>query len=374
MQWSSDGQRLDVTLHGGITFTDDLTDVLKLDDGGYLTIRNWSSIVPHTIEIKSAGGTITHAYFVGGLPRPWDDEARRQLATDLPRLVRRSGLGAEQRTQSILEKKGVPGVLEEIDKLEGDYARRLYFQALVKQAPLDAASVLPVLSKIIERMTTSDYDRRETLTTIAGRVKLNERGAAAYVAAIGPMTSDYDRRQALSALFAMQPLPAGVANLALKSTAAMHSDYDRREVMRAALVHGASVDNADALFPSIAQIQSSYDKREVLLELIKANAVGADARNALLTVAAGVSSDYDRRVVLNAFVKAYGVDRANAGPFFAAVKAMKSDYDRAEVLVAVLKAKPLDASTRQAYVDAAESLKSTYDQNRVLAALVKSER
>ncbi len=238
----------------------------------------------------------------------WDDEARRQLATDLPRLVRRSGLGAEQRTQSILEKKGVPGVLEEIDKLEGDYARRLYFQALVKQAPLDAVSVLPVLSKITERMSTSDYDRRETLTTIAGRVKLNERAAAAYVAAIGPMTSDYDRRQALSALFAMQPLPAGVANLALKSTAAMHSDYDRREVIRAALVHGASVDKADALFPSIAQIQSSYDKREVLLELIKANAVGADARNDLLTVAAGVSSDYDRRVVLDAFVKAYGVD------------------------------------------------------------------
>ena len=374
MQWSSDGQRLDVTLHGGVTFTDDLTDVLKLDDGGYLTIRNWSSIVPHTIEIKSTGGKITHAYFVGGLSRPWDDEARRQLATDLPRLVRRSGLGAEQRTQSILQKKGVPGVLEEIDRLEGDYARRLYFQSLVKLTPFDAASVLPVLSKVTERMTTSDYDRREILTTIADRVKLDERAAAAYVRAIGPMKSDYDRRQALSALFAMQPLPAGVANLALKSTADMHSDYDRREVMRAALVHGASVDKADALFPAIAQMKSSYDKREVLLELIKANAVGADARNGLLTVAAGVTSDYDRRVVLDAFVKAYGVDRANAGPFFAAVKAMKSDYDRAEVLVALLKAKPLDGSMRQAYVDAAESLKSTYDQNRVLAALVKSER
>jgi hypothetical protein len=374
MQWSSNGQRMDVRLHGGVTFTDDLTDVLKLDEGGQLTIRDWSSLIPHTIEIKSIGGTLTHAYFVGGLSRPWDDEARRQLATELPRLVRRSGLGAEQRTQSILQKKGVAGVLEEIDTLEGDYARRLYFQALVKRAPLDAASVLPVLSKVNDRMTSSDYDRREVLATIADRVKLDERAATAYVRAIGPMRSDYDRRQALSALFAMQPLPAGVANLALKSTADMHSDYDRREVMRAALAHGASVDKADALFPAIAQMTSSYDKREVLLELIKANAVSADAKNGLLTAAAGVSSDYDRRVVLDAFVKAYGVDRANAGPFFAAVKRMQSDYDRAEVLVALLKAKPLDGSLRQAYVDAAESLKSTYDQNRVLAALVKSER
>ena len=374
MQWSSNGQRMDVRLHGAVTFTEDLTDVLSLDEGGYLTIRDWSSLVPHTIEIKSVGGTLTHAYFVGGLSRPWNDEARRQLAAELPRLVRRSGLGADQRTQSIFEKKGVAGVLEEIDKLEADYARRLYFEALVKRASLDAASVLPVLSKVNERMTSSDYDRRQILTAIAEHVKLDERAAAAYVRAMGPMTSDYDRRQALSALFAIQPLPAGVANLALKSTADMRSDYDRREVMRAALAHGASVDKADALFPAIAQMKSSYDRREVLLDLIKANAVGADARNGLLTAVAGVASDYDRRVVLDAFVKAYGVDRANAGPFFAAVKAMKADYDRAEVLVALLKAKPLDASLRQAYVDAAEGLTSTYDQNRVLAALVKSER
>ena len=373
MQWSSNGQRMDVRLRGSVTFTDDLTDVLKLDEGGYLTIRDWSSLVPHTVEIKSVNGSITHAYFVAGLSRPWDDAARRQLATDLPLLVRRSGLGAEQRTKGILEKKGVSGVLDEIEMLEGDYVRRLYFQALVKNAPLDAATVLPVLAKVNERVK-SDYDRREILRTIADRVKLDGRAAAAYVQVIGAMKSDYDRRQALSALFTMRPLPAGVADLALKSTADMRSDYDRREVMRTALLHGASVDKSDALFPAIAQMKSSYDKREVLLDLIKSNAVGADGKAGLLTAAAGVGSDYDRRMVLDAFVKAYGVDRAAAEPFFAAVRAMRSDYDRAEVLLSLTRTNPVDASIRQACVDAAESIKSTYDQNRVLAALVKSER
>ena len=373
MQWSSNGRRMDVKLRGRVTFTDDLTDVLKLDEDGYLTVRDWSSLVPHTVEIKSVNGSITHAYFVAGLSHPWDDEARRQLATDLPLLVRRSGLGAEQRTKWILERKGVGGVLDEIDALEGDYVRRLYFQALVKNAPLDAAAVLPVLAKVNERLR-SDYDRRETLRTIADRVKLDDRAAGAYVQAIGAMKSDYDRRQALSALFAMRPLPAGVADLALKSTADMRSDYDRREVMRAALVHGASVGKSDALFPAIAQMKSSYDKREVLLELIRTKPVGADAKKGVLTAATGLGSDYDRRVVLDAFVKACGVDRAVAEPFFAAVKAMKSDYDRAEVLLALTRTNPLDASIRQAYVDAAEGIKSTYDQNRVLAALVRAER
>ena len=49
MQWSSNGRRMDVKLRGRVTFTDDLTDVLKLDEDGYLTVRDWSSLVPHTV-------------------------------------------------------------------------------------------------------------------------------------------------------------------------------------------------------------------------------------------------------------------------------------------------------------------------------------
>ena len=101
----------------------------------------------------------------------------------------------------------------------------------------------------------------------------------------------------LSALFAMQPLPAGAVTL--------RSSHNRHALglrspgsdARRASFHGASVGTRPTRCSVDRADQSSYDKREVLLELIKANAVGADARNSLLTVAAGVSSDYDRRVI-----------------------------------------------------------------------------
>ena len=109
MQFSDNGTRFDVTLRGTITFTDDLTDVHTLSDGGSFTMRDWSHIVPRTVEISSSGGKLTHAYYVGGMSRPWDDDARQFLATQLPLLVRRSGLGAEARVKSIFEKKGVSG-------------------------------------------------------------------------------------------------------------------------------------------------------------------------------------------------------------------------------------------------------------------------
>ena len=94
MQWSSNGQRMDVRLHGAVTFTDDLTDVLTLDDGGSLTIRDWSSLVPHTIEITSIGGTLTHAYFVGGSRAPV--ERRGATATGGRAAAARAPLGARR--------------------------------------------------------------------------------------------------------------------------------------------------------------------------------------------------------------------------------------------------------------------------------------
>ncbi len=60
MQWSENSRRVDVTLHGSIVFKDDLTDVQSLSDDGYLKLRDWSHLIPYTIEIRSAGGSLSH--------------------------------------------------------------------------------------------------------------------------------------------------------------------------------------------------------------------------------------------------------------------------------------------------------------------------
>lgn len=373
MQWSDGLSRMDVTLNGTVTFTDDLTDVATLSDGGRLTIRTWSGIVPHTIEIRSENGAITRTYYVAGLSRGWDEQGRQRLAADLPALVRRSGIGAESRVKSILQKQGVPGVLGEIELLGGDYARRLYLVALVDAAHLDAGSIQPVLTVVGQRMT-SDYDRRLVLQHVASHVTLNQRAASAYLQAMTTMRSDYDRRLTLTTLF---------------TGAGQQAD-------------------AAALLTAIDGIRSSYDKRQVLSQLIARGSLDADMKQGVLRGAAGIQSDYDRCQVLLAYVDKFGVEPLAAAPFFAAVNAtksayerrrvlmavakspslsrevqraafesiatMSSDYDRAETLLAFIGTQPLDSSTREAFVAAAEKIRSSHDQNRVLAALVRAER
>lgn len=373
MQWSDGSDRMDVTLHGAVSFADDLTDVVTLSDGGTFSIRVWNGLVPHTFEFRSQNGSITRTYYVAGVMRPWDDDARQRLARDLPALVRRSGIGAESRVKSILQKKGINGVLAEVELLGGDYARRLYLVALVDAAKLDSSSVQPVLS-VVGREMTSDYDRRQVLQHVASHVAMDQRASSAFLQAMTTMRSDYDRRQVLTTLFATS----------------------------------GQLTDASALLPAIEAIRSSYDKRQVLSELMARPAASLDVKQAILRAAAGIQGDYDRGQVLLAYVQKFGVETPVVTPFFAAlnatksayerrrmltavakssnvgrdvqqaafdsIAAMSSDYDRAETLLAFIGSQPLDPSTRAAFVAAAEKIRSSHDQNRVLAALVRAER
>ena len=338
ISWSNGGHKLDVHVTGKVTFTDDLTDVQTLSDGGSLTLRDWSSGIPHTVEIAAANGTLTRAYFVAGMKRPWDDEAKRFLSTELPIVVRQTGLGAESRVKSIYGKKGVSGVLEEIDLLGGDYARRLYLVALIDLAAFDSTTVQPLLQRVGQTMK-SDYDRRQVLEHVASRVTLDPKGVAAYVQAMATMKSDYDQRETLSALTKRSDTAA----------------------------------DGETLLPALAHIKSSYDKRVALEQILARGAMSTEGKRTILTAAAGIQSDYDRRQVLTAYLKRFGVEPSVRDEFFAAVRAIRSDYDTAEVLLAAV-GPGIDSNTRPAFVVAAERIKSSHDQHRVLAALVKAER
>lgn len=340
MSWSDGTSRLDVTLHGSITFTEDLSDVASLSDGGWLKIRDRGGIVPHTVEVHASRGRLSREYYVGGLSRPWGPEAQQLLASKVVLLVRQFGFGAEERVKTILEKKGVNGVMEEIGLLTGDYARRLYFVALVDAAKLDARTVVPILQQVGDRMS-SDYDRRQVLERVATRVSLEEPATTAYIAVIGRMKSSYDKRLVLTHLIERTSLSTNAQRSALTAVPGIQSDYDRRLVLTSYLNrHGVEGGLREPFGEAVQSIRSNYDRRQVLTQVARNGNVPPDVQ----------------RVA------------------FDLVASMSSDYDRAEVLLAFVNAGAIDPATRPAFVSATERIRSSHDQNRVLAALVKSER
>jgi hypothetical protein len=254
-------------------------------------------------------------------------------------LVRQFGFGAEERVKAILEKKGVNGVLEEIGLLTGNYARRLYFVALIDLAKLDTRTVVPILQQVGDRMT-SDYDRRLVLERAASRVSLEEPATSAYVAAIDRMKSRSEKRLVLTHLIEHTTLSVNAQRSALSAIPRIHSDYDRRLVLTAYLNRYGLEGFREPFGEAVQSIKSNYDRRQVLTQVARNGKVPPDVQ----------------RVA------------------FDLVGSMSSDYDRAEILLAFVNAGAIDPATRPAFVSAAESIRSSHDQNRVLAALVKSER
>ena len=354
MSWSDGSTRIDVTLNGDVTFNDDLTDVRTMSDDGRLTIRNWIGIVPHTIEdpIVRRNADATRCY-VAGIERPWSDEARRELAEQIVLLVRRSGIGAESRVRSIYEKKGVGGVLDEIELLGGDYARRRYFVALIDTAHPDASSVLPVLLRLGSTMH-SDYDRGQVLLKIASDVKLDQRAAQSSVQVLSKTSSDYERRRALTALLAIRPAVPGVADIALRSVADMPPTTIAARCCTA-LASGGAIEQADVLLGAVGKMSSAYEKRRVLTELIARGSLNTEMKKGVLVTAAGVQSDYDRAQILLTYVKAFGVEASVRDEFFAAVKRLTSDFERRRVLTEVAAKGSVGRDVQEATFDAVQS-------------------
>ncbi|MGH9142759.1 MAG: hypothetical protein ACRD2I_16630 [Vicinamibacterales bacterium] len=371
MLWSDNSHRFDVRMRGSVTFTDDLTDVQAMSDGATFTLRDWSTVIPHTVEIGSPNGAITRAYFVAGLKRAWDEEAKRFLATQLPIVVRRSGIGADSRVKSIFARHGVNGVYDELELLGGDYARRLYMVALIDVAHFDAQSVQPLLQRT-GRLLKSDYDRRQVLEHVASRVALDRKAAAVYVQAMATMTSDYDQRESLAALTRSTGEAVDGDTLA-PALAHMKSSYDKRLVLEQVLIRGSlSAETKLAVLAAVPGMPSDYDRRQVLIAYLAHFGVEPALRQPFFTAVGAITSNYDRRTVLTDLAKRGSAGRDVQEAVFGAVTEMTSDYDRAEVLLAF--APGVDAASRPAFVSAAERIRSSHDQNRVLAALVKAER
>ena len=406
MRWSNFASGTDVHGRGAITFTPDLTDVESLSNGGYLSIRTWSFFIPRTIEIRSEGGRLTHRYYVSGLSRRYDDDARRWLADELPTLVRRSGLGAQSRTRQILAAGGVPAVLEEIKRLEGDYARSLYFRELFTALRLDSTNLTKALA-LAGSVIHSDFELSRTLRAAAPAAALDRGSVEAYVNTANDIHSDFERRRALVALLQVGGAAPETGDLVLESAARMGSDFEKGIVLRTAL-ETAALDRPDALVPALRTMRSDFEKRRVVGAVMDRTDLSADARKGLLAGAADIDSDFECATALIAFANKLGVDAATADPFFAAVRTidsafetkrvltavvkktplapevlrgvfdsvrrMSSDFERAQVLLTMIGVQSLDAASRSAFIAAAESIGSTFEQNRVLAALVKAER
>lgn len=302
------GLRRRFETRGKAEFTDDYTDIKSVSEAGWVIIEEHRGSQSYRYEVRyDASGQLTRSFFVNGVAQPIDANGKAWLAKFVLDAVRQGGLDAEKRVKTILGQRGVAGVLAEIDQVKGDWARRIYFEQLLKQANLDANGLRDVLRQMA-RNISSDYEQAQLLMAVAPLLTGKQAALQPFFDAVATIKSDYERSRVLKTIMKQDTPSSALLVLVASATQTISSDYERRGVLS-------------------ALVKTKNQSEEVL--------------RLLLDSAAAMSSDYEKATLLMEVSNVYTGDTRLKSLFLKAVETIKSDYERGRVLSALLKNKQI---------------------------------
>jgi hypothetical protein len=344
MTWehSDNGERMRVVFEGKPEFNDDYTDIRDVSVGGYVRVEEDLAGQSRRYEVRrNSSGELERKYYVNGSLRPIDQEARVWISKFVLNAVRQSGIDADKRVQSIFRKSGVNGVLDEIALVGGSYAKRIYFQSLLKTTSLDTAQMQRVLHEAA-RQINSDYEQAQLLIDVAGVLTGKEDAIPAFFEATGTIKSDYEHRRVLTALIKNNNPSHAVLVQTARSAARMSSDYEKATVLKSvAGVYLVDRELSNVFFETVGTIGSDYEHRGVLSTLLKNAKLNEDVLSRVLTSASHISSDYEKATLLIEASNLYAGDPRMREGFLRAVGTIQSDFERGRVLSALMKNKQM---------------------------------
>jgi hypothetical protein len=404
--WHDGDRHLRLRMKGQIELSDDWSEVLSISPRGYLDIKADEGEGERRVRLEGErDGGLSRRWWVEGEKHPFDDEARAWLASMLPQVARRTGFQAGGRVEKLLNERGVEGVLAEIEKLESDHIRHLYYSELRKRAGLRGVELARVLEHA-GRTMASDFEIARFLVETGEALELDGAAAEGYARAVRRIGSDSDKGRALRALIeqggpeALQPmleaaegidsdhelaellveavrrrdLDAGSRDAFFAAVETLGSDFEQRRVLQALADRGGPEWMRGILAAAERDLESDHEHAELLHGIARRGLVPPEAEGAFLAALGTIGCDHDYRRVAGEFASRHGVSEAGLAELLRdAARHLESDHEMAELLVGVAHEYRLAGDVRQAYLEACGSIRSTYDNQRAVAALVEGE-
>ncbi|MBD3402986.1 hypothetical protein GF420_08820 [candidate division GN15 bacterium] len=400
ISYHDDGHRVSVEYDGEIEFGDDDRSVVAITDDGYLEIEERRGRDRKRLLIEPTRDGLDYLYYEDGRAAEFDSEAQEWAGDLIEQVIRESGIGAEKRVERIREEDGVEGVLEEISRIESDYVKRIYVDALLESGPL-SDSETDDLIELGTRQIDSDYEKAELLIAIADHRGPDFAVTETFVDATASISSDYETRRVLSAVVLDREVPSEVVEGVLEIAAEMDSDYEKAELLidmsphigtdtghlRAYLTALRGLDSdfetrrvlnalglRDDLEPELAEIvlevamdmDSDFEKAELLIDMAAMSGDDEKLMGMYLDATATISSDYEQRRVLSALSFGRHTNPRLISQVLDMLEVMDSDYDKAEYLTHVAAICWEDSSLRLDYIRACAAIGSDYDRKRAL--------
>jgi beta-lactamase regulating signal transducer with metallopeptidase domain len=354
---------------GKFTFTDDFTDIGSVVTGAQVVIEVDYGAHDRRVTIRPGNERV---FKVDGDVRPFDAEAKAWLSETITFLLRRTGYQAEARARWILDHRGIRGLLDEFAQLEGDYTRRIYYQAAVESGKLDVAAY-EELVEMAARTISSDYELAELLIAVSKSQPLTARMQAGFAAAAKSISSDYERHRVLTAALSRPGLTPAAQAVMLDAAAGISSDYELATLLLE-LNAARPIDDAvrPAFFTAVNTVSSDYEHRRVLSAVVGRNGASSAILADALVSAKSINSDYELAELLSEIGAGYLLDETLRSAFFAAAATIGSDHEHARALSSVLARRDVPRPVVLALIESAKGIQSDYELGELLLAVMRS--
>jgi beta-lactamase regulating signal transducer with metallopeptidase domain len=257
-----------VQSRGTVWFTDDLSDIQSLSVDGLLSVESRTAFFSsRRVDFRETNGAIRRSYYVDGSEQPWNDDARRWLAAELPFLVRRSGVAAKERVQQILATRGVTGALGEIKLLHTDSVRGLYCRALFGTVRLGAGDMNAALS-LAGNLITSSSELSETLGAALTAGGLEDGDA--FFETVERISSSAEKRRVLIAVLNKPNLALPLRRRLLRAAASIESNAECANVLDAFASRYPIADQVtrESFVAALETVDSTQERNRILMKVV----------------------------------------------------------------------------------------------------------
>jgi hypothetical protein len=371
-KWSSDGRTIQLEMAGDVRFGEDDVSVVHMSPNAFVRLEERLGWSGRRVVIQNGGSAdIQLRYFVHGTERPLDASGRAWLASILPRMIRDSGINAEERASRILQQKGPVALFQEIDRISGDHSRRRYLLTAVNSGTLQTDDIRRAFRSASR--ISSDHEKATFLAEVTAE-GLTQELRAYFFEAVDSISSDHERRRIISKAIADSRGDLDVMALAARSVERINGDHEKAEALKQidmeSLLHESPT--RQAVLRAAASIQSDHEKSGVLARILQSRSVEPELAAEILRVAEGIQSDHDKSRLLERVENELVTTGPARTPFFAAVRTIQSDSDRARVLTEFLRRGNHSAESLEEVCRAAQGISADNEKANVLTAVRSS--
>jgi beta-lactamase regulating signal transducer with metallopeptidase domain len=335
-RWTTGDRTTEFEMAGQVEFGDDDASVIHMSPNGLVRVEERTGWSGRRIEIRNGtSGTPQVHYFLHGRERPLDETGRAWLASILPRVIRESGINAEERAKRILDRDGPAALLQEADRIANDHSRRRYLLTGIQSGRFGVGELQQTM-RSVSRMS-SDNEKANLLIEASGDV-LTPELRTWFFDAVNSIASDHDRRRVISKVVSEAETDQEMLVLAARSAQRIGSDHEKSEILKQIapdmMLSDAKVRRS--VLQAAATIGSDHDKAEVLATLLRPRTADADAVAEIVRVAESIQSDSDKARLLEQLPAESVTSGTARTAFFAAVRTIQSASDSARVLTRFL--------------------------------------